>query len=567
VTFVRTFVVFVFNHEVHKGRTKNTKAASSGPRPGFLKSRPQCRMVRQTGPGGPDVKSWRSALLAGLLATTALGYAAEAAEGASLIAAAKADDREAALAALAAGQDPNAAEADGSSALLYAVYNIDPELARALLDSGADPNRANDYGATPLMEAATAGQTELVRMLLDAGADPMTSNGEGMTALMAAARSGVVETARILIDAGADVNAREAWGEQTALMWAAAQHHPDMIDLLVAAGADVNAQAPARNWERLVTTEPRIKEMLSGGLTPLLYAAREGCAECVRRLAAAGADLDLPDPDGVTPLLAALLNLRFDAAAALIEEGADVQQWDWWGRTPLYQAIDTNQAPQGGRRDLPSTDQHTGLDIARMLLERGADVNFQLKLEPPQRNVVFDRDADNRVLTTGATPLLRAAWSSEAAAIALLLEHGADVELPNKHGITPIMAAGGLASSDRPTRGRNRTQTQVIESVDLLLAAGADINKADETGETVIHGASRIGWTDVVRHLAANGANVNAVDDEGRTPWVYASGKVDRQAFFATPDPGIPRPETMAALEELGAIRTADAAESESPSE
>jgi ankyrin repeat protein len=299
--------------------------------------------------------------------------------------------------------------------------------------------------------------------------------------------------------------------------------------------------------------------MLAGGLTPLLYAAREGCAECVHRLAAAGADLDLPDPDGVTPLLAALLNLRFDAAAALIEDGADIHQWDWWGRTPLYQAIDTNQPPTGGRRDLPSMDENSGLDIAAMLLERGANVNFQLKLEPPQRNVVFDRDADNRVLTTGATPLLRAAWGSDVPAIALLLEHGADVHIANKNGITPIMAAGGLASSDRPTRGRNRTQAQVIAGVDLLLAAGADINEADKTGETVIHGASRIGWTDVVRHLAANGADVNAADNEGRTPWFYASGQVHREAFFATPDPGIARPETMAALEELGAVATAEA--------
>jgi ankyrin repeat protein len=401
------------------------------------------------------------------------------------------------------------------------------------------------------MEAAAIGDARLVALLLEAGANVEAKNPEGQTALMAAARAGGLEAARLLLEAGAEVDAREGWDGQTALMWAAAQHHPDMVDLLIEAGAEVNARATVREWDRRVTQEPRIKELHSGGLTPLLYAAREGCAECVRRLAAAGADLDLPDPDGVTPLIAALLNFRFDAAAALVEAGADVNKWDWWGRTPLYCAIDMNQVPTGGRADLPSRDERTGLDVAEMLLARGANASFQLKLEPLQRNVVFDRDADNRVLTTGATPLLRAAWGADAAALRLLIAHGALVELPNKNGVTPLMAAGGLASSNRPTRGRYRTQAQVIEAVDILLAAGADINRADGTGETTLHGAARIGWTDVVRHLAAKGADLDAHDDEGRTPLDYASGKVDRMAFFATPDPGVPRPETMAALEKL----------------
>jgi ankyrin repeat protein len=500
-----------------------------------------------------------------LFAPLALALSAGAEDGAALVAAAKARDHQAAMALIAAGVDVSASEPDGSTALLYAAYTLDHDLARALLAAGADPSARNDYGATPLMEAASLGDSAMAALLLEAGAEPESANVEGQTAIMAAARAGDVETARLLLAAGANVDAREAWGGQTALMWAAAQRHPDMVALLADAGADVDARATTRNWERRVTQEPRIKEMLPGGLTPLLYAAREGCADCVRALAAAGADLDLPDPEGVTPLIVALWNLRFDAAAALVEAGADVNQWDWWGKTPLYAAIDMNQVPTGGRRDLPSMDEHTGLDVARMLLERGANVNFQLKLEPLQRNVVFDRDADNRVLTTGTTPLLRAAWGSDVPAIALLLEHGALVELPNEHGVTPLMAAGGLASSDRPTRGRSRTQAQAIEAVRLLLEAGGDINRTDETGETVLHGAARIGWTEVVRFLAENGADLDARDHEGRTPLDYASGKVDRMAFFATPDPGVERPETMAALMELGATVMADA--SATPSE
>jgi ankyrin repeat protein len=503
--------------------------------------------------------SFRRAAALVPLALLALAAPCWADDGAELVAAAKAREHEAAMALLADGADVAAAEPDGTTALLYAAHTQNLELARALIAAGADPSARNDYDATPLMEAASVGDTAMAGLLLDAGADPESANAEGQTALMAAARAGDLETARGLVAAGAEIDAREAWGGQTALMWAAAQHHADVVTLLAEAGAEVDARATTRNWERRMTQEPRIKEMLPGGLTPLLYAAREGCAECVRRLAAAGANLDLPDPEGVTPLIAALWNLRFDAAAALIEEGADVNQWDWWGKTPLYAAIDMNQVPTGGRRDLPSLDALSGVDVARMLLERGANVNFQLKLEPLQRNVVFDRDADNRVLTTGATPLLRAAWGSDVPSIALLLEHGALVELPNEHGVTPLMAAGGLASSDRPTRGRNRTQAQVIESVRLLLEAGADINRADSTGETVIHGAARIGWTEVVRYLASQGADLTARDNEGRTPLDYASGTVNRMAFFATPDPGIARPETMAALEELLAASTAAA--------
>ena len=131
---------------------------------------------------------------------------------------------------------------------------------------------------------------------------------------MAVARSGHVEAATRLLDAGADVNAKESFGGQSATMWAAAQRQPAMIKLLAARGADVNARGVIHQWERKVITEPRPKDMNRGGFTPLLYAAREGCVACVRELIAAKADLDLEDPDRVTPLNMALLNLHFELA-------------------------------------------------------------------------------------------------------------------------------------------------------------------------------------------------------------------------------------------------------------
>src|SRR5262249_29623117 len=155
--------------------------------------------------------------------------------------------------------------------------------------------------------------------LLKAGADPNTKNPEGETPLMAVARSGNVEAATRLLDAGADGKAKKEWGGQTAVMGAAAQNQAEMVKILGPRGEDVNAGGVIRQWERKVITEPRPKDLNKGGFTALLYAAREGCVACARHLIAAGADPDLEDPDRVTPLNMALLNLHFEFAAYVIE--------------------------------------------------------------------------------------------------------------------------------------------------------------------------------------------------------------------------------------------------------
>src|SRR5262249_46160414 len=144
-----------------------------------------------------------------------------------------------------------------------------------------------------------------------------------------------------------------------------------------------------------------------------------------KRLLAAKADIDLPDPDGITPLMLALQNRHFDLAAILIEKGANVNRWDWWGRTALYDAVDTNIAPQGGRREFPNLDKTTGLDVARMLLERGADPSLRLKLIPPERSMVADRVSDDHVVNVGTTALIRAAYGADVDMVKLLLDHGA----------------------------------------------------------------------------------------------------------------------------------------------
>src|SRR5205085_1056489 len=274
-----------------------------------------------------------------------------------------------------------------------------------------------------------------------------------------------------LLQQKVNVNIAEPDGT-TALHWAVEREDPDLVDRLIKAGANVNAKndygatpmsetalsGNVKIMEKLldagadVEAEPRAVYRPAGGLTALHFAAREGCLECTRTLAEAGADLNASDPDNVSPLLTSVLNGHFDLAAYLINQGANPDKWDWWGQSPLYAAVDMNTLPHGGRPDRPSPEETTGLQIIELLLEKGANPNLQLKLLPPYRSVGADRGVDS-MLTIGATPLLRAAKAMDAPAIRLLLMHGANPNLPNVRGLTPVMAAAGLGSVDADTRG------------------------------------------------------------------------------------------------------------------
>src|SRR5215510_13002304 len=398
-----------------------------------------------------------------------------------LVEAVKSGDRTAALALLQQKINVNAPEPDGTTALHWSVQRDDLDLVERLIKAGANVNAKNDYGSTPISEAALNGNVTIIDRLLKAGADVESPNADGQTALMIVARTSNAEAAKLLLSRGANVNAVEKFHEQTALMWAAAQTQPAMGKVLVDAKADLNARSKVNNWERQVTAEARAIARPSGGLTPLLYAARQGCLDCTRILAEAGADLDLGDPDNVSPLLMASLNGRWDVAKYLINKGANINKWDWWGQSPLYAAVDLNTLPHGGRPDRPSMDETTSLDIIQMLLEKGANPNLQLKLLPPYRSLGADRGVDG-MLTIGTTPLLRAAKAMDPVAIELLLQHGANPNLPNQRGMIPIVAASGAGSVDADTRGWFTTedvQQRSIASLELLLKAGGDVNTSD----------------------------------------------------------------------------------------
>ncbi len=471
---------------------------------------------------------------------------AAAASDSRVVDAVKTANRQAALALIDQHVDVRGAEPDGTTALHWAAFNRDAELVERLLRAGADANAVNDYGATPLGVAAVDADPAILSLLLKAGANVESANAEGETALMIVARTGNVGAAKLLVQRHANVNAVEQWGGQTALMWATAQQHPDMVRLLIKSGAKVNVRATVREWPRRITAEGRPKDLLRAGLTPLLYAAREGCVECARHLLAAGVDINLPDPDGTTPLVIALMNLHFDFARLLVESGADVNRWDFFGRAPLYVAIDMNTLPRGGRADLPTVDDTPALTIAQLLLRRGANPNAQLKLRPPYRNVVNDRGGDN-LLSTGATPLLLAAKVGDEQAIRMLLKAGALIELPTATGVTPLMAAAGMGHSFNPTRGRFKTDAQALVAVRLMQEAGGKINVQAGNGTTALHAAASHGWNETIKYLVASGAALDTRDEKGLAPIDHAAGKYERE-FLEPEHPR--RADTMALLSE-----------------
>jgi ankyrin repeat protein len=449
--------------------------------------------------------------------------------------------RAAALELIAQGADVNAAQADGTTPLHWAAYQLDADLVQRLIAQGARADTANRYGATPLGEAAKVANAEIVALLLQAGAAVDAANADGETALMLAARTGSVEVAERLIDAGADVNAREAWRDQTALMWAAEGAFAPVVELLIAHGADVRARAAANDWGSQITSEPRAQYRPTGGLTPVLYAARAGCAECVRVILAAGEDIDRPTPDGVTALMIAIDNYEFDTAKALLDAGANPHLSDWWGRTALYLAVDMNSYVPRGTEPHPRSKATTGIELVNALLAMGVEVNPQLNFHRPGRGGNSARFVDD-LLTTGATPLLRAAIMHDDEALRALLAAGALVDLPNVMGVTPLMAAAGVGVRE-PGFGANRApdftskqiESEVIGSLDILLAAGADVNAAitdlqsrtariarinsltDRLGQTALHQAAGRGWAEVVKYLLDHGANPAAKDAMGRT--------------------------------------------------
>jgi ankyrin repeat protein len=465
-----------------------------------------------------------------------------------LLIAVKAGETNTALVLLDGATDVNLPEADGMTALHYGVLNNDLALVTSLLAAGADVHAGTRYGVTPIYLASQNGSALVLAVLLDAGADPNQLYREGETALMTAARTGDYDTVKLLLERGAKVEEREQWHGQTALMWAAAQGHAELIPLLVSHGAKINATSNVEQWERQVTDEPREKWLPPGGMTPLLFAAREGCAACVTELLKAGADINATTPKGISALLGAIINGHYDVAWTLVEAGAKVNLNDDTNRSPLYAAVDFNTMPESNR---PSPDvyvnEHTSFELIQLLLAKGADVNVQLSKQAPYR-LKLDRGNDT-MLVAGTTPFLRAAKGADLAVMNLLLAHGADPQLATSQGINPLMTAANLGTKESDSTGRYKTQQQMIDAIRLCMAQGLDVNARANDGRTAIFGAAMFGMSEVVSFLHEQGAELDYQDSRGLSPLDAAMGRAGGYGFSGSD--GVFHEQTAALIQSL----------------
>lgn len=454
--------------------------------------------------------------------------------------------------------DVNALQADGTTALHWAVYWDDLEMAELLIRAGANAKAANRDGATPLFLACVNGNAAMIEKLLKAGADanaPLTHYGD--TALMVAARTGAPDAVKVLLDHGADPNTKETSGGTTALMWAAEQEHPVVIQMLIAHGAAVNARSKgtsskAKYASREEMVEGKLQDLgdipptvgATGGLTPLLFAARQGDQDSVRILLAAGADVNQFSADGSSALETAIRNGHYDLAAFLLDAGANPNHANAAGLTPLYLAVHCRNLEKSPT--IPWTTILDPLDLIKKLLDAGANPNARINANVPTRAPF---GLETWLKQPGATAFLRAAFNGDITVMRLLLAHGADPSVTTNDHTTPLMALAGIgwihsSSMVRPER-------EIIEAMNLLLDLGADVNAVNDDGRTALHGAAYKGWNAAIQPLVDHGAKLDARDKrnydstEGTTPLDYAKGiRINSTAV-------VPQPQTEALLRQL----------------
>jgi len=481
-------------------------------------------------------------------------------------------DRKAALGSIRAGADVNEPQPDGTRPIHWAVFKVDYELLDALLARKAKADVTNEFGDTPLAEAVKVADLRMVKTLLGAGAAVESPNLDGETALMLAIKTGALPIVRMLIEAGASVNTVEKQHQQTPLMYAAAaektagaKNAGEMVKLLLSKGADVTPRSLAYDWPSHISEEPRVQYHPFGGLTALLYAARDGCYDCVEALIAKGADVNVPTmPEGVTPVMIALDNDNNDVAKLLLDHGANPHVWDWYGRTALYIAVDRKGGgSSGGGIRVPIDASHSArssaMDVIKALLAANVDPNPELRMHRPTRGGYTGRFSDP-LLDLGATPLLRATLANDMDVIQALLAKGASPNI-NAMGVTPFLVAAGVGGGGQRGGGpgaRGGGGGDSFALLDLFLQHGADVNTqvtgtqtysmriarspATNEGMTALHVAAQSGRVDLVRYLLGKGANPAIADGTGRKPIDLVGGTSGNAAPPTNPaSAGTPR--------------------------
>ena len=408
--------------------------------------------------------------------------------------------------------DINAPQGDGATALHWAAHVDDLAVADVLIRAGARASVANDNGITPLHLACTNRNGAMVERLLLAGADANAASLNGETVLMTCARSGGAQAVKALLVKGARVNVREKAHEQTALMWAAAQRHPDVTELLIEAGAEIKAQS--RTYAQTVVGEQTQRfgreelnyTVLRGGSTPLLFAARAGDTGSARLLLAAGANVNDALPDSTSALVLAAHSGHGETAALLLEKGANPDSAEN-GYTALHAAV-----------------LRSDLNLVKALLAHKANPDLRTTKGTPLRRDTTDFNLS--VTLIGSTPYLLAARFLEPEIMKALAAGGADTTLTMRDGTTALMLATGSSSGNSSTRrgiavidgAVVEPESAVLKAVAAAVDLGADVNAANQAGDTALHAAATRGFNTVVQLLADKGAGLNAKNKRGLTP-------------------------------------------------
>ena len=496
--------------------------------------------------------SFRERLLLGCACASILSlWCLEGANDTRLVEAARQQNKQSVQTLLAQHGDVNAATDDGATALLWAAHWNDLEMADLLLHAGSRADNMNQLGVTALSLACTNGSAAMVGKLLAAGANPNLALPTGETPLMTCSRSGSAEAVRALLSHGASVNAKQDQG-QTALMWGIAERHPEVTRLLIAHGADVEART--REFRELMVRQDTGARLIcppppgvnarcanadlipKGGSTPLLFAARSGDVESARLLIAAGAKVNEAAPDGNTPLVVAAYSGHGPLAEFLLDKDA------------------SPNAAGAGYAAIHAAVLRGDLALVKALLAHGANPNAPITKGTPIRRASQDFALPDTEI--GATPFILAAKFVEPEIMQALADAGANASLSMRDGTTALMAAAGLGWRAGETR-RGALFAMVpppdddraLECAKIALRAGANINAANENGDTALHGAASEGYRNIVELLVNQGAALNAQNKKGQTPLTLATIESLAAGAYGVRD----RKTTRALLIQLGA--------------